>query len=287
MGGSGIFTQVGIALGGAIASGADLTLTLSGSTLTQNQAIGGNGATGGNATYNRVGESMGGGLFNQGVGTVTDCTFLANQALGGARNDPGGGSSYEVNSGQAGAIANFEGQLTVMDSTLANNQAVGGAGVPGQAGGDGRGGGIANVVSGTLTVIDSRLIANQALGANGAAGGNGGNGLGGGLYNEATSQTALMGSQIVNNQAIGGTANSGGTDGQGLGGGVYNDQGGVVTADQDTLITGNSASTSNDDVYGDLGGPAPHHGSSWALAVTGLFGSSPADSDVLGELAGP
>jgi hypothetical protein len=138
-----------------------------------------------------------------------------------------------------------------------------------------------------LTVADSRLIANQALGASGAAGGNGGNGLGGGLYNEANAQTTLMGSQIVNNQALGGTADPGGTDGQGLGGGVYIASDGVASADADTLITGNSASTDGNDVYGDLGGPAPHQGGNWALAVTGLFSRGPIDSDVLGEPAGP
>jgi hypothetical protein len=198
---------------------------------------------------------MGGGLFSQGPSTVTNCTFLFNGALGGAGNSPGPGSSYDVNTGEGGAIANYDTQLTVMDSTLANNQAVGGAGVPGQDGGDGRGGGIANIYYGALNLVDSRLIANQALGASGADGSNGGNGLGGGLYNEAYAQTALMGTQIVNNQAIGGTADSGGTDGSGLGGGVYNAQGGVVTADPDTIITGNHASTADDDISGDIEPP--------------------------------
>jgi hypothetical protein len=47
-------------------------------------------------------------------------------------------------------------------------------------------------------------------------------------------------------------AGSGGSDGQGVGGGVYIVPGGTVCA-RHTRITGNHASTSDDDVFGDLG----------------------------------
>jgi hypothetical protein len=83
-------------------------------------------------------------------------------------------------------------------------------------------------------------------------------------------------------------AGLGGADGHGVGGGVYIVTGATVSADDATLITGNHASTSNDDVWGDLGGgPAPRPGSDWTLAVAGLFGRGALDSQVLGHLDGP
>ena len=56
---------------------------------------------------------------------------------------------------------------------------------------------------------------------------------------------------ITGNQATGGTAGAGGQDGQGIGGGVYIFNGGRVSA-RHTNISGNHASTSNDDVFGPL-----------------------------------
>jgi hypothetical protein len=97
----------------------------------------------------------------------------------------------------------------------------------------------------------------------------------------------LLGSLIVNNQAIGGRAGPDGTDGQGLGGGVYITAFSMVSADADTLITGNHASTSNDDVYGDFGSPAPHVGSRWALAVTNALSTADCEGDFWHDGTGP
>ncbi len=55
---------------------------------------------------------------------------------------------------------------------------------------------------------------------------------------------------ITGNQATGGTAGEGGQNGQGIGGGVYIN-GGLVSA-RHTNISGNHASTSDDDVFGPL-----------------------------------
>jgi hypothetical protein len=133
---------------------------------------------------------------------------------------------------------------------LLGNQALGGAG---DTGGFGRGGGIENVAGATLNVSDSTLIRNQAVGGDALDVGNGGNGLGGGAFNDATSSIMFQGSTIVNNDAIGGAAGSGGTDGQGIGGGLYLTPGGIACADLVTVIIGNHASTSSDDVFGTLG----------------------------------
>jgi hypothetical protein len=72
------------------------------------------------------------------------------------------------------------------------------------------------------------------------------------LYDGATAQTMLSSSLVVANQASGGEAGPGGEDGHGIGGGVYILSGGMVSADAATLIFGNHASTSNDDVFGDI-----------------------------------
>ena len=57
-------------------------------------------------------------------------------------------------------------------------------------------------------------------------------------------------SSISENQATGGAAGEGGTDGQGIGGGIYNAA--TFYVDGLSLIEGNEASTSNDDVFGPL-----------------------------------
>jgi hypothetical protein len=62
----------------------------------------------------------------------------------------------------------------------------------------------------------------------------------------------VTGSTITSNQAAGGAAGSGGGAGQGVGGGLYLAAGGVGCLDAYTLadLLGNTASTSNNDVFG-------------------------------------
>jgi hypothetical protein len=57
---------------------------------------------------------------------------------------------------------------------------------------------------------------------------------------------------VAANQADGGAAGDGGTPGPGQGGGVYVYPGDIVCADLATVILGNHASTSDDDVFGNL-----------------------------------
>ena len=54
------------------------------------------------------------------------------------------------------------------------------------------------------------------------------------------------------NQSQGGVDSQGNTTGNGLGGGVYVDPSASVTADLQTLIAGNQASKSNNDVWGTI-----------------------------------
>jgi hypothetical protein len=79
----------------------------------------------------------------------------------------------------------------------------------------------------------------------------GGDGLGGGIFVGSGTAT-LTGLLVSGNQAQGGAKGQGATTGQGLGGGVYVDPSTSVTADLQTRIVHNRASTSNDDVWGTI-----------------------------------
>jgi hypothetical protein len=100
---------------------------------------------------------------------------------------------------------------------------------------------------------------NQATGGVGGLGGNGGNGQGGGIWNgtpnpstNTPSTLNVRRSTIVGDRADGGAAGVGGSDGQGAGGGIYIIPGGTVCVDQRSVIGGNEASTSDDDVFGEF-----------------------------------
>ena len=79
----------------------------------------------------------------------------------------------------------------------------------------------------------------------------GGDGLGGGLYTGGGT-VVLQAVLVSGNQAQGGTDGNGNTTGQGLGGGVYVDPSASATMDMQTLIAGNQASMSNNDVWGTI-----------------------------------
>jgi hypothetical protein len=121
-----------------------------------------------------------------------------------------------------------------------------------------RGGGISNAGGPTLTtggisttVIDSVVADNLAQGADGSAG-NGGNGLGGGIFVDAHAALTLKGDTVTGNQAIDGAGAAGFSNGKGQGGDIYIVTGGSACADDATVIDGNSASTSDNDIFGVL-----------------------------------
>jgi hypothetical protein len=141
------------------------------------------------------------------------------------------------------------------------NQATGAAGPVGGNGSDAHGGALANILGATLTLNDCVLTNNEAIGGAGGVGANGGNAFGGGVFNDGPSTApyagtpptlTVLGSTITGNQAISGGAGAGGSPGQGIGGGAYFAAGGVVCLDAFTVanILGNSASTSNNDIFG-------------------------------------
>jgi hypothetical protein len=105
----------------------------------------------------------------------------------------------------------------------------------------------ADILGSTLTVSGCTLSSNQAIGGAGGSG----SGFGGGLCNDGTSILTITTSAISSNQASGGAAGSSGSAGQGIGGGVYFASGGACLDLFTSLnITGNTASTSNNDIFG-------------------------------------
>jgi hypothetical protein len=239
-----------------------------------NRAIGGDGGAGG------VGGNGGSGFRGDGAGiinllgtmTVSDSTIKQNAATGGRGGAAGsGGVGGDGGLGRAGGFANERGgTATLTRVSIVNNQATGGAAAPGGNGGNALGGGVYNgrlvgtgpspTQAATLELTDCTVSANQAIGGAGGLGGKGGFASGGGIYNGNTGGTGtpqpgtaildLDGTNVTANQVVGGAAGAGGATGTGVGGGLYNQAGAAAEVDAFTVIKGNKASTSDDDVFG-------------------------------------
>jgi hypothetical protein len=255
--------RLGHAIGGAIATSGGATIA--NSSFDHNLAQGGSGDTGGSGVVLN-GRGAGGAICSFSFAfsfpvtlTVSNCSFTDNRAVGGSGNAGG----LVVGTGVGGGIANDRGGMaTVTGCTFTGNQAIGGAGASGANGVNGLGGGIANVLGATLTVSGCIFTGNGAIGGAGGASASGGNGLGGGIFNDgpsifpanlgAPATLTVTGSTVTANSATGGEAGAGGSAGQGVGGGVYFASGGVVCLDLFTSLNifGNTASTSNNDVFG-------------------------------------
>jgi Right handed beta helix region len=256
----------GFGLGGAVQSMTYSGLDLTGCQFINNSAIGGPGS----ASMETGGYGGGGAVqIYSGWATVSDSTFIGNEAVGGTQV-PG---SYSFGGAWGGAILN-NATLAVSDCTLSLNTSAGGAGTAGVAGSTGEGGAIMNFY--TLTVTDCTITGNTAVG-----GANGGNGEGGGIgnhHNAAGSAAPLTvtSSTITGNAAIGGfeggdgdgggiyntgtasltnvyvafnLAVGGSGGGEGVGGGLYVG-GGSMTLLGTTQVVFNFATTSNDNIYG-------------------------------------
>jgi len=105
------------------------------STFSGNQAAGGNSAAGGSDNIGnngaRGGEGSGGGVYNFGTVEVTNCTFYANVAIGGAGGNGGTGNYGGGNGGNGGnglgaGLYSSAGGVQVINCTFAQNQARGG-----------------------------------------------------------------------------------------------------------------------------------------------------------------
>jgi hypothetical protein len=236
--------------GGIINMGAGI-LNVIGCTITGNQAIGGASAQGSG------GVAFGGGIENNNQCTLnlTNSTVSANLCQGGQGADNTAGGLA------AGAgISNDRGSVAILtNSTVSLNECLGGSGGAGANGGESVGGGIANASytffgitdKASLIVSNCQIVDNVAQGGTEGSSAVGGDGLGGGIF-VGSGTAVLQGVLISGNQAQGGVDSQGNTTGQGLGGGVYVDPSASATADMETLIAGNQASKSNNDIWGVL-----------------------------------
>jgi hypothetical protein len=233
----------GIASGGGIYN--DANLTVSGSSFTENQALGGSHNTSDLHNGHGIGGAIASGsvaaLFGLGNATLTvnNSHFAHNLARGGDGNTltlPAVFISRAdgPDNGFGGGICVFQGSAAVNHSQFNDNQAQGGADGAGQNGGLGVGGGIfffdfIGGVSGTVNGCS--LVENLALGGAGESG-PGGDGMGGGLACgglgaafSGPGKLSISDSIVAGNLAQGGATDAGGNGGNGLGGGLWNDTG--------------------------------------------------------------
>jgi hypothetical protein len=255
IGGSGGSTLVNFhtdqAVGGGILNTLGGTLNVVGCTITGNQAIGGASASG------NGGAAFGGGINNADATlNLTDSTVSTNLCQGGvgASGAAGGlAAGGGINNTRVDALA------IITNSTISLNECIGGVGGAGANGGDAVGAGTANAVftlfgvadASSLVVSNCQIVGNLAQGGTEGSSAVGGDGLGGGLW--AGSGTVVLETVLVSgNQAQGGVDNQGKTTGQGIGGGAFVDPSASATEDMQTLIAGNQASKSNNDVWGTI-----------------------------------
>jgi hypothetical protein len=219
------------------------TLTCFGCTFTTNSATAGFKVKNGS-----VGFARGGAIWSQAALSVSQSSFIGNQAAGQGTGNVGTGND-RAGEGSGGAI--FSGStFALATSTFANNSARGGNGGLRQGsdcpGGTGRGGAICNL--GALTATNCTLVANSALGgiAGPWAGGgaSGGDGTGGGLFNTNGTVT-LVNLTFASNNAAGGAGDPYGVAGLSAGGAIGNTNGTVNL--YNTLV---ASSTSGSNCWG-------------------------------------
>jgi hypothetical protein len=232
----------GNARGGGLFLAGSATVSLTGSSLSGNQAVGGAGGPGANAEYE-----------------------------GGEGGD--GGEAY---GGALSAACGKSLQVSLSGDTIAGNTAIGGQGgnagsgsssaTAGGSGGDGLGGGLF-ASGGTWTLTNVTVAQNTATGGDGGnggnassgqagAGGDAGDGRGGGIFASGGTWT-LTNTTVGLNQAAAGTPRNAGTgslsaspgaSGEAQGGGIYNSSGTVNLLN--TLVAENTAADAGPDLDG-------------------------------------
>jgi hypothetical protein len=226
--------------------------------------FGGNGGDGGKGA-----SGFGGGIYNEGIVTITNCAFQANIAAGGDGGAPGdggaggfpgypgaGGKGAEGADAFGGGIYNeTNGVVTINNSTFYTNVVAGGVGghsgydASGKAGGTAFGGGVYNL--GSVTFTNCTLTENSGMGGNGGdtfggnfnQGGNGGAARGGAIYNSQFATFVYC--TIATNHVIGGTgginpvfSDENGSKGSAQGGSIFNFTHKTVTLHNTILAKG-------------------------------------------------
>jgi hypothetical protein len=146
-------------------------------------------------------------------------------SISGVKIKHGVAGSSSLHGSVGGAIYISGATLTLAGVVLSRNRAIDSVGSTAE------GGAIAIVGNGTVNASDITVQRNRALSSSGGAG------LGGGVFVDAGSTLSLSDSLVTLNDALGNP---------GIGGGVYSL--GISSFDALTSITGNTASTSGNDV---------------------------------------
>ena len=148
-----------------------------------------------------------------------------NVSISGMKIKHGVASSSSPHGSSGGAIYVSGAMLTLAGVVLSRNRAID------SVGGTAEGGAVAIVGNGAVNASDVTVQRNRALSSSGGAA------LGGGLFVDATSSLSLSDSLVTLNDALGSP---------GIGGGVYTL--GTFSFDASTTISGNTASTSANDI---------------------------------------
>jgi hypothetical protein len=240
-------------------SGSNLDVSISGITI-----------IGGTADSSVAHPGQGGGIFdNSGELSLTDVVLKNDAATGsaGTAQSPNGGSA------QGGGLYFSGDRLTISNSTFTGDTATGGAGaVATVSGGNGGNGGAAQggaifVSAHDVLLQNDTFTNNSAVGgaggaANGGNGGGGGNGFGGVLFTDS-GKTTVNNSTFTGNQANGGAGGAAGADGaagtvgaagKGQGGAIYDANHHHIHGLGSDTFRGNSASTSDNDVFHEFRG---------------------------------
>jgi uncharacterized repeat protein (TIGR01451 family)/CSLREA domain-containing protein len=188
----------------------------------------------------------GGGIYNNGMLTITNSTLSSNTT---GHGGDAGLIGWGGDGGAGGGIYN-SGTLTITNSTLSSNTTGHGgvgSGFPSRGGDGGAGGGIYN--GGTLTITNSTLSSNTTGDGGDSSGdfesGGGDGGAGGGIYNSGT-LTVVNSTVSINTTGHGGSGDGYGPGYGGDGGGIYNS--GILT------VTHSTISNNTTDYGGDGGG---------------------------------
>jgi CSLREA domain-containing protein len=249
--------------------------------------------------------NVGGGIYNEGILTLSDCAIVHNRVLGGSGITDSG---QDGGTARGGGIFNG-GTLTLNRCTIGGansnsaNGATGGTGADhptdgeitynGGKGGAGLGGAIFNDTNGTLGINNCTIAGNTAAGGAGGAanrGGAGGEGTGG-IYNSKT--IMVTASTISTNSGNGGPGGhssgfgANGTAGRGIGG-IHSSAGAATV--RSTIIAANTQTQSGGiDVEGGFTSSGfnligTSTGSTGFTAVTDMTGTNAA---LLNPLLGP
>ena len=263
--------------GGAISNSSDVgaTLTVTGCTLKNNEAI---GAADGDGTTN-YGSGQGGGINSIGTLTVSDSTLTHNLAQGAPlAADVSPSQAVLSNSATAGGgifcLDIFGGNVVIAGSTITGNRAVGGSGpAPALA----EGGGISLVLVPSGLVTGCTVDNNVAQGGSGGAGTAGADGVSGGIDMAAGAVVTVSNTIVSGNQAIGGAGGAGANGGAGVGGGINVGTGFLLFAAPDNCsLTLTNGTIFGNQAVGGAGGTGGIGGNGSGGGVSVLAGSSAA-----------